>query len=127
MKSLRWMDSALCAQTDPAIFFPEKRGQNITQARRICGQCPVRTECGDHAQYLEGDVSSPLRHGAWAGMSALQRAEQGGTSQIAIRDEQIIRLTEHNLTPSEIAPIVGCNIRTVARVRKAHRQQEATA
>lgn len=127
MKSLAWMDNALCALMDPAIFFPTKRGQNITQARRICLTCPVRTQCGEHAQHLEGDTSSPLRHGAWAGLSPFQRAELGGASPTALRDEQIIRLTGHGLSPSEIAPIVGCNIRTVHRVRAANRQQEATA
>lgn len=39
-----WRDSALCAQTDPELFFPDK-GESSLTAKRICGQCPVREEC----------------------------------------------------------------------------------
>jgi WhiB family redox-sensing transcriptional regulator len=39
-----WRDSALCAQTDPEIFFPDK-GDSCQTAKLICGRCPVREEC----------------------------------------------------------------------------------
>jgi WhiB family transcriptional regulator, redox-sensing transcriptional regulator len=39
-----WRDSALCAQTDPAIFFPEV-GDSAAEAKRICSGCEVRAEC----------------------------------------------------------------------------------
>lgn len=40
----RWVDSAVCATTDPEIFFPE-RGQTSLPAKRICASCPVRLPC----------------------------------------------------------------------------------
>lgn len=39
-----WRDSALCIQTDPAIFFPEV-GETAYEAKRVCASCPVRTDC----------------------------------------------------------------------------------
>lgn len=37
---------ALCAQTDPELFFPA-RGDGATsrRARQVCGRCEVRAEC----------------------------------------------------------------------------------
>jgi WhiB family transcriptional regulator, redox-sensing transcriptional regulator len=61
-----WADSALCAQTDPEVFFPEKGG--ITRpAKRICLGCPVRQECLDYA--LEHNE----RFGIWGGHSERER------------------------------------------------------
>lgn len=40
----RWREEAMCAQTDPEIFFPEI-GANAARARQICHTCPVRTDC----------------------------------------------------------------------------------
>lgn len=40
----RWRAVALCAQTDPDIFFPEN-GHNPWIAKRICAGCPVRVDC----------------------------------------------------------------------------------
>ena len=39
-----WQDFALCAETDPAIFFPGA-GETIAPAIAICHQCSVRAEC----------------------------------------------------------------------------------
>jgi WhiB family redox-sensing transcriptional regulator len=39
-----WMDDGLCAQTDPALFFPES-GESPRLARSICAECPVRDLC----------------------------------------------------------------------------------
>lgn len=49
----QWRASALCAQTDPDIFFPEK-GQNPWAAKRICAACVVRVDClTDSLQHRE--------------------------------------------------------------------------
>lgn len=61
------LDSALCAQTDPEAFFPEK-GQSAREAKRICARCEVRTSC------LEYALANRERHGVWGGLTALQRA-----------------------------------------------------
>lgn len=39
-----WQENALCAQTDPEAFFPEKGG-STREAKRICLGCEVRDRC----------------------------------------------------------------------------------
>jgi len=41
---LSWQERALCAQTDPEAFFPEKGG-STREAKRVCLSCDVRSEC----------------------------------------------------------------------------------
>ena len=36
-----WQERALCAQTDPEAFFPEKGG-STREAKRVCLTCEVR-------------------------------------------------------------------------------------
>jgi WhiB family redox-sensing transcriptional regulator len=56
-----WADSALCAQTDPDLWFPAK-GESSVHAKRICMRCPVRQECRE-------DVLTRVEEfGVWAGM-----------------------------------------------------------
>ncbi len=61
-EELAWQDFALCAETDPDIFFPEKGG-STTPATSVCSQCLVQAEC------LEYALSHDIRHGIWGGMS----------------------------------------------------------
>lgn len=61
-----WQDQALCAQTDPEAFFPEKGG-STREAKRICQACTVRDECLEYA--LEHDE----RFGIWGGLSDRER------------------------------------------------------
>lgn len=42
--SANWKDDALCAQTDPELFFPHP-GENGKRAKEICARCPVIDEC----------------------------------------------------------------------------------
>lgn len=53
-----WRDSALCAQTGPEAFFPEK-GESPRLAKRVCAACPVRAEC------LEYALEANERFGVW--------------------------------------------------------------
>lgn len=39
-----WVELAVCAQTDPELFFPEKGG-SPRDAQRVCASCPVAAEC----------------------------------------------------------------------------------
>ena len=64
-----WMKEALCAQVDPALWFPEKGGSNKT-ARAICQQCPVRAECLEYSLSLEDNP-----WGIWGGTSMRDRYE----------------------------------------------------
>ena len=43
-----WQERALCSQTDPEAFFPEKGG-STREAKRICNRCEVRAECLEYA------------------------------------------------------------------------------
>jgi WhiB family redox-sensing transcriptional regulator len=61
-----WQDRALCAQTDPEAFFPEKGG-STREAKRICTGCEVRTEC------LEYALAHDERFGIWGGLSERER------------------------------------------------------
>lgn len=57
-----WELDGLCRQVDPELFFPEK-GDNAKAARRVCANCPVRTEC------LEAGVTEEHEFGIWGGLS----------------------------------------------------------
>lgn len=61
-----WQDLALCAETDPEMFFPEKGG-STREAKRVCAACEVRAECLGYA--LDHDE----RFGIWGGMSERER------------------------------------------------------
>ena len=63
---LAWMASALCAEVDPELHFPEKGG-STREAKRVCRSCEVRAECLDYA--LETDQ----KFGIWGGMSERER------------------------------------------------------
>ena len=64
--ALSWQTDALCAQTDPEAFFPEKGG-STRDAKKICGSCEVRNSCLEYA--LENDE----RFGIWGGLSERER------------------------------------------------------
>lgn len=63
---LAWQADALCSQTDPEAFFPEKGG-STRDAKRICNQCEVKSECLEYA--LQNDE----RFGIWGGLSERER------------------------------------------------------
>ena len=71
-----WWPLALCAETDPEVFFPEKGGNNA-RAKRICRKCEVRAEC------LEYALARDERFGIWGGLSERERrrlkADPGGS------------------------------------------------
>jgi WhiB family redox-sensing transcriptional regulator len=64
--ALSWQSDALCAQTDPEAFFPEKGG-STRDAKRICTTCDVRDQCLEYA--LQNDE----RFGIWGGLSERER------------------------------------------------------
>ena len=116
-----WRDSALCAQTDPELFFPEKDGGNSREARKICGTCDVRRQCLEYA----------LTHhetGIWGGTSDRERMRmrnaKPGQPTLYNAHREVRNATIHQLaalgtlSPAEIAEQAGCTERTVHRVRK---------
>lgn len=66
-----WRDHALCRDTDPDLFFPVgTTGQALVQidhAKRVCGECPVTSDCLDFALRTNQDS------GIWGGLSEEER------------------------------------------------------
>ena len=65
-EELEWQGQALCAQTDPEAFFPEKGG-STREAKRVCLACEVRVDC------LEYALANDERFGIWGGLSERER------------------------------------------------------
>ncbi|MBO1032094.1 WhiB family transcriptional regulator [Tessaracoccus sp. SD287] len=63
---LAWQEQALCAQTDPEAFFPEKGG-STREAKKVCETCTVKQEC------LEYALANDERFGIWGGLSERER------------------------------------------------------
>ncbi|HSW65563.1 MAG TPA: WhiB family transcriptional regulator [Bacillota bacterium] len=61
-----WQERALCAQTDPEIFFPEKGG-SPREAQGVCNSCEVKADCLDYA------LGNNERFGVWGGLTDSQR------------------------------------------------------
>jgi WhiB family redox-sensing transcriptional regulator len=61
-----WMADALCAQTDPDAFFPE-RGESPRPAKAVCLTCPVCEDCLAYA------LEHGERFGVWGGTSERER------------------------------------------------------
>jgi WhiB family redox-sensing transcriptional regulator len=69
-----WRTRAACRGPETALFFPpssserrEERDVRESRAKAICRQCPVRSECLDHALRV-GES-----HGIWGGLNEHER------------------------------------------------------
>ena len=62
------MDSAVCSQTDPELWFPPKGGSN-QDAKQFCGACDVAAEC------LAFALANNETHGIWGGLSPKERRQ----------------------------------------------------
>jgi WhiB family redox-sensing transcriptional regulator len=68
LKPETWTREALCAETDPEVFFPEKGGfEGAAPARAICNTCPVIGDC------LEYALRTRQMHGVWGGTTRDER------------------------------------------------------
>lgn len=64
------LDTGLCAQTDPELFFPEKGEMaKVQHAKQLCGICDVRDACREYA------VSRGEPFGVWGGTTAVERRQ----------------------------------------------------
>lgn len=61
-----WSSRAICPQTDPEAFYPEKGG-STKEAKRICRECPVQKQC------LQWALDNDERFGVWGGLSERER------------------------------------------------------
>jgi hypothetical protein len=61
-----WVVDGLCGQVDPELFFPRPNA-DASDAKAVCRECPVRTQCLAYA--LENEE----RWGIWGGMTPAER------------------------------------------------------
>lgn len=68
-----WMEQALCARSDPELFYPEmgQKGKGTSRAAKaVCARCPVRQPCLERALRTE---TPSTRYGVWGGLSPNER------------------------------------------------------
>lgn len=68
-----WADSALCAQSDPELWFIDKGG-SPRPALAVCATCPVAKLCLEYAIAWER-TSVVNVVGIWGGTTAMERKE----------------------------------------------------
>jgi WhiB family redox-sensing transcriptional regulator len=61
----RWAEQAACRTARPDELFV--RGAEQNHAKRVCGDCPVRTEC------LAEALDNNIEWGVWGGMTERER------------------------------------------------------
>lgn len=66
LKPPQWVQDALCAETDPDAFYPDKGG-STRAAKLVCAACPVRELCLSYA------LEHRERYGIWGGLSERER------------------------------------------------------
>ncbi|MFD4829218.1 WhiB family transcriptional regulator [Streptomyces uncialis] len=67
-----WHARALCRDLAPqradALFFPRPRDHKaIAQAKSLCGECPVKKDCFNHA------LDNGTKEGIWGGLTEAER------------------------------------------------------
>lgn len=113
-RSLRWQDDALCAQTDPEAFFPEKGG-SIETAKQICAMCDVREQCLKYAMDNNFDYD-----GIFGGLSPRNRRKLRENRQGSSRSkrQEVISMTARHMTTEQISEVLGISPRQVQRYRQ---------
>lgn len=91
-----WHNMALCTQTDPEMFFPDKGACDTARtAVRVCKECPVRDECLDQA------LARNELFGIWGGMTfnqrTVERRRRRMEGEIAPRPTRTVCTHGHNL------------------------------
>lgn len=113
-----WMDDAVCAQSDPEAFFPEK-GSSTRNAKRLCGDCDVREQC------LEFAMRREIRFGIWGGLSERERRAlaqervNGRPAQLTADVERVLgEMVAGEYTNVAIGEALRLSPNTVARYRR---------
>lgn len=123
---LEWQDQALCAETDPGAFFPDRGDRHMVQrAKAICQHCPVITECREYA------IGAGEEWGVWGGLSERERRKLIRTTA-TVTTLATVGLCGRGLhvLPATDGPRRRCMAcrREADRVRKAERKaREGTA
>lgn len=125
-----WREHALCAQTDPEAFHPEK-GQSPKKALAVCAVCPVALDC-----LVEAMTTVAGSTGIWGGTTendrrAIRRRLAGtplgstpSRTRKKDRDQTIVLLYRAGMSVPEVALEAGVSERTVHRAVAAADSQE---
>jgi WhiB family redox-sensing transcriptional regulator len=126
-RDTQWRERALCGQTEPEAFFPEKGG-NPAEAKQVCGRCDVRDQCLAYA------LGANERFGIWGGLTTgerdrLVRGKQPGrrSAAQARRDKRnalIVAMADQRQDTRVISDEAEVTDRTVLRVLARHRDQQ---
>lgn len=61
-----WVTESACKGLDPTIFYPAT-DEEAAEAKQVCGACPVRIECLEHA------IGHREHNGVWGGATERER------------------------------------------------------
>lgn len=130
-----WQELALCAETDPESFFPEKGG-STKDAKQVCLRCEVKDQC------LEYALAREERFGIWGGLSererrklkdrsadrAVMRAYQPMRAQRLPPAvvERVKKLLESGLRTVDVMSATGVSRKTVVRYAEQLRLNAST-
>ncbi|MGQ0825872.1 MAG: WhiB family transcriptional regulator [Actinomycetota bacterium] len=67
MGTTSWRELGRCKGADPAVFYPEDDEDPGEDAKAVCGPCPVRETCLEHA------LMGREKLGVWGGYTAKER------------------------------------------------------
>ena len=68
MESRAWMSGAVCAQTNPDLWFAEEGNyQASIEAKKVCQTCPVVQQC------LEYAIDNNILYGIWGASTLRER------------------------------------------------------
>lgn len=99
-----WTEDAACKGIPTEMYFPDQgTSLNSTEVRmllRICGQCPVTSECLSEALELEGNCGRGRRFGIWGGKTPQERHKiVKGARKSKLRDDNLCPKGLHEMTP----------------------------
>lgn len=109
-----WREDAICAQTDPDLFFPEK-GQSPAEAKALCHTCLAEADCLAYA------LRNHETFGVWGGTSenerkAMRPAQGGAAATVEERRRRVRELYDQGWEDALIADALGCHVKTVLRI-----------
>ena len=73
IENWEWQDHAACQDVNPDLFFAADSERGLRKharellAKSLCGTCPVRRECAEHAAMV-GEM-----YGVWGGITEEER------------------------------------------------------
>lgn len=107
-----WMADALCAQTDPELFHPDKRDRHDAQrAKSICALCPTATR---EACLAFGIVD---QHGIYGGLTARERLNLPPERRRELMERAaewgLIDAPDESVKPADVCSVGDC-VRAVA-------------